>query len=157
MALSLKLLLVTALCATYTCAHVCLIYPHQRGSMDDLNSVGAADCGLTEPPCGGRDPETPKVFFEWGENVSIVFQKNEDHYLQQSAGTFTISVAKYGEFDFQTLAEFSDTDQPSGTLYTPNVVVPRDFYDHAVLQLVYTTNNPAVPKAFYQCADLRIL
>ena len=26
--------------------------------------AGAADCGLTEPPCGGRDAETPRVFFE---------------------------------------------------------------------------------------------
>lgn len=125
--------------------------------MADLNSIGAADCGLTEPPCGGRDAETPRVFFEWGENVSIVFQKNADHYLQNSPGKFVLSVAQDGEFNFQTLAEFPDTGAPSGTLYTPAVVVPRDFYDHAVLQLVYITNNPAAPEAFFQCADFRLL
>lgn len=54
--------------------------------------------------------------------------------------------------------------------------VYRDFYDHAVLQvttllspccydnmlppctqLVYITNNPAAPEAFFQCADFRLL
>ena len=40
-------------------------------------------------------------------------------------GTFVLSVAMYGEFNFQTLAEFPDTGTPSGTLYTPTVVMPR--------------------------------
>lgn len=86
MTVSWKLLLFAASCIVCTTAHICLVYPHQRGSMADLNSIGmmeifvldqmglriravccdagAADCGLTEPPCGGRDAETPRVFFE---------------------------------------------------------------------------------------------
>lgn len=43
MPLSLAQLLFVACCVAYTAAHMCLIYPHQRGSMADLNSVGMVD------------------------------------------------------------------------------------------------------------------
>ena len=84
--------LIVLLAILYTCnAHVCLIAPHQRGTLDDYNSPASKDCGLQLPPCGGRNPQEPAVEIHPAGQFFATFQKNLNHYNKNNPGNFTIS------------------------------------------------------------------
>ncbi|KAJ8302613.1 hypothetical protein KUTeg_019009 [Tegillarca granosa] len=139
-------------------AHLCLISPPQRGSMNGLNTAGSDDCILTSAPCGGRErKERSGEGFAAGENVTVTFQKNLDHFNSQSPGYFTVSLGSPSG-QLQELARIPDGGEKSLHLYSMNVTLPREPQAEAghFMQVVYHTNNPQAPPNFYQCADIVI-
>ncbi|KAL5493680.1 hypothetical protein EMCRGX_G014890 [Ephydatia muelleri] len=126
--------------------------------MQGLNSPGAPDCIYLEAPCGNVAAETAHVYFSKGDNISVVFQKNLDHFYSQSPGQFIVSLAQLSDApQFEKVLTIPDDKQPSLTLYTPNITLPSTLSGPVVLQVVYVTNNPQAPASFYQCADIRVI
>lgn len=74
------------LCALFVTSqgHMCLFSPYQRGgpvSHTDINTKGADPCALTTGPCGGVNAsDSEGTSFMQGEKISVVMQKNLDHY-----------------------------------------------------------------------------
>ncbi|XP_071143653.1 uncharacterized protein [Mytilus edulis] len=139
--------------------HLCLISPTQRGSMTGLNTPASKDCILLKPPCGGR-PSEPKnaAILRAGQNTTVTFQKNLNHWIQKSPGEFRVNIGVEGTEKFQSLAVVKDNNEPNLHLYTVPITVPSDRLKQTlVLQVVYVTNNPQAPPMFYQCRDVQII
>jgi len=136
--------------------HMCLYNPTQRGSLY-APTAGSNDCALVDGPCGKRDAAPPKVLAQAGSNFTFVFQKNLDHFYSSNPGNFTISWAPTLDGAFKTIGTISDDKQPSLTFYTFTFTLPTTVSRHGVMQVVYYTNNPNAPSAFYQCADFAIV
>jgi len=140
-------------------AHLCLLYPLQRGSVRNLSVVGTPDCGLTNGPCGGRNASRPLGIVQYGPDVNdtvhLLWQKNEDHWYSAAPGNFTFFVIDR-ESNTHLIGSLPDTNAPSGTVYEHEFSVPSPHPPGimVVVQGIYYTNNPNVGNAvFYQCAD----
>ncbi|XP_035658637.1 uncharacterized protein LOC118403890 [Branchiostoma floridae] len=140
-------------------AHLCLISPPQRGSMFDINKPASPDCGLTTGPCGQRPAlnKTTVVFLS-GSRYTVTIQKNLDHYDSSSPGEFTISFRPSRKGGFTLLEKIPDNGEPSLTLYSVNITIPKPtaHSDIGTLQAAYVTRNPQAPPVFYQCTDFFI-
>lgn len=138
----------------YTSAHMCLISPPQRGSMMGLNKAGSNDCILIKGPCGERPAEHHALEIEAGANFTVTFQKNLDHWLKKTPGYFNISVL-HGKVEM-LLAQVPDKGEPSLTLYSRNVTMPKSPVNMPlILQATYVTMNHDAPPVFYQCSDIQ--
>ncbi|XP_062520838.1 uncharacterized protein LOC134195777 [Corticium candelabrum] len=136
-------------------SHLCLISPHQRSTMAGVNAAGANDCLRLKEDCGGEAPVTPTQGFLAGSKQNFTFQKNLNHYNAKAPGFFSLGIGMAGEMKFEPLIKnIPDTNSSSLSLYTVEVMLPKKPMAHAVIQVVYMTNNPNAPKAFYQCADI---
>ncbi|XP_069106332.1 uncharacterized protein [Argopecten irradians] len=141
-------------------AHVCLLSPAQRGSLQGINKKAAGNCILLKPPCGGRPRQDNRtVDFRVGQEYEVVIQKNLDHYKDGSPGFFEILLIEESSESSKSLVKIPDQGEPSLTVYFQTIVIPAVQWSgqDTVLQVVYRTNNPAAPAAFYQCADVRIV
>eukprot|EP01130_Rhizamoeba_saxonica_P008966 TRINITY_DN3634_c0_g1_i1.p1 TRINITY_DN3634_c0_g1~~TRINITY_DN3634_c0_g1_i1.p1 ORF type:complete len:157 (-),score=32.21 TRINITY_DN3634_c0_g1_i1:36-506(-) len=136
-------------------AHMCLVSPHQRGKVDiDINTPGSNDCVLTSGPCGDARPS--RTVGTFSGTMTVAFQKNLDHWYKNAPGNFTVAIADSPTGNFTPLKVLPDTDSDSLTFYFEKILLPNKNIDHAVLQVVYYTNNPGAPAAFYQCADISV-
>ena len=126
--------------------------------MEGINAAAAKDCALLTGPCGKRPAEDPIVTLSIGHNVSVIFQKNLNHFDAAKPGAFVVSISKSAPIlKFVPLLTVKDTNSTSLTLYTESVKIPENYEgDNAVLQDKYVTDNPAAPAVFYQCADVGI-
>ncbi|XP_067928604.1 uncharacterized protein [Watersipora subatra] len=147
--------LVLLCCTATVSAHICLLNPHQRGSMSGINKPAADDCILTTGPCGGRDMDSYLVL-KRESNYTVIFQKNLDHYTQATPGYFSISFSSDEGQTFEEAMKIPDMGEPSLHLYIQEVTLPKlaKGKPHNIMQVVYKTNNPAAPPAFYQCTDI---
>merc|ERR1711894_652480 len=144
-----RLIILTTLlsCLALTQAHLCLINPTQRGSMNGLNTKGSDDCLRLKSPCGGMNPpKDPQVLYRAGSNIAVTFQKNLDHFISTSQG----------KDDMKELARVPDTSDPSLSLYSVPITLPKEAKPWYTLQVVYMTKNDKAPPAFYQCADISL-
>ncbi|KAK6167608.1 hypothetical protein SNE40_021593 [Patella caerulea] len=143
---------IVAVCA----AHMCMLSPAQRGSLVGFNKVGAADCYLKTGPCGGRPKSENYVTLKAMQNLTVVLQKNLDHYSTTDPGQFTISFGATEGSGMKMLGMIPDTSEQSLSLYAMNVTIPSVSSGQYVLQSVYITNNPKT-LLFYECADIMIM
>jgi hypothetical protein len=139
-------------------SHQCLIAPHQRGTMNNINNAATPDCGLTVGPCGGRTANEPGIEIRPAIPFTVTFQKNENHFNPDGPGNFTIDYSMTGDSGpWRILSVLPDTNTDPLTLYSQVVKLPIRAHDTtSVLRVTYWTNNPAAPPAFYQCADIVI-
>merc|ERR1711860_36494 len=136
-------------------AHMCLVSPHQRGSMNGLNTKGATDCILLNGPCGGRMAGQSIENLMSGANASVILQKNLDHWAQATPGYFAVSLMQGSKM--MEIGRVKDMGEDSLYLYTITGMVPIGMSGSAVLQATYVTMNPSAPAVFYQCADINIV
>jgi len=148
-------LLLFVVAVSFAHAHMCSLFPLQRGSVANLNIVGTSDCGQTVGPCGGRPLGLIKSVLSRKDNFTIMFMKNEDHYNAAKPGNFTFQLSS-AQNSSVLLGSFPDTDAPSGTVYELPMGVPPNYQSYeGVFQAVYYTNNPDVNNiVFYACADV---
>lgn len=157
------LALAMALCLHLQVAHghMCLMSPHQRGTMD-LSQAGSNDCFLLSGPCGGRNYTTGSSIYNMksGSSVLIRWQQNFNHYQNGNVGYFDISYAEgpspSSERDFHLLGFASDYNAHSEAAVTNMslaITVPAELCKHCILRMRYVSNKPGeVP--FYQCSDV---
>jgi hypothetical protein len=138
-------------------SHLCLIDPHQRGSMVGINMAAANDCLRLKSPCGGMEEEMPMVSYKAGGTYNFTFQKNLNHYDEKTPGSLSLALWDSTYSKMTMLSTVMDTNTTSPWLYVVKVQLPDDKMDHAVLQAVYNTSNPSAPPAFYQCADIMLV
>lgn len=139
------------------CAHMCLLYPKQRGTLNGYDRSGSSDCGLQTPDCGGRRKSSNNMAaFTRGSNHTVMIQKNIDHH----PGSFEIVLMNQPESSLYItrLASIPDTNEPSLAVYYVNVQIPSNVpigvTSEYILQVVYNTN--AASQKYYECADILI-
>ncbi|XP_033640214.1 uncharacterized protein LOC117300637 [Asterias rubens] len=142
-------------------AHICLLNPNQRGSLEGLNKEEADVCGYVTEPCGGQDQEKPLIGIRKGSDYTVVFQKNKSHFTTYSNGTSTKGYFEIGFWTKQqckVLLRIPDTDTPSLYIYEATVTMPDGPVGlPAILQVTYATDNPDAPPKFYQCSDVKLI
>eukprot|EP01088_Endostelium_zonatum_P011128 TRINITY_DN2496_c0_g1_i1.p1 TRINITY_DN2496_c0_g1~~TRINITY_DN2496_c0_g1_i1.p1 ORF type:complete len:173 (-),score=19.78 TRINITY_DN2496_c0_g1_i1:24-542(-) len=160
---------VLALCTVNVVAHLCIIYPHQRGEMD-VSSGGNPSCYRPIPECGNRSAEEPQVTWHAGQTVKIHFQQNYNHWYPQNPGwldaalVIGTNVTKSSHFIYlgNRIPDWNANNMATQTNFTITATIPDISCDHCVLRVRYVSNNAdeIVPNnpiaAFYQCADVRI-
>lgn len=143
-------------------AHLCLIYPKQRGSLNAFDKPGAPDCYLRTAECGGRMKDlyrSPSEFTR-GKNYTLVFQKNLDHHNAANPGFFNISLHNQPGYPvyINQLAFVRDSGHASAAYNSVDVQIPMDVpvtvNPEYFLQVVYDTHT--LPFMFYQCADIYV-
>ncbi|XP_071080989.1 uncharacterized protein [Haliotis cracherodii] len=143
-------------CVAVATAHICMISPPQRGSMLGINKAGADDCMLLKGPCGGRAPG-PAVALTGGQNFTVTFQKNLDHWVKATPGYFSVMLGM-GQATMKELVRIPDMGQPSLSLYSVNVTIPMGMTGKGYfIQTQYMTKNPKAPPTFYQCGDVILM
>jgi len=166
----MKQLAIFVALAAVASAHLCTLAPPQRGAMlgCDLQVVGADCCAyatainpLYFAPCGGVAAGPSLGSFVAGSNITVVFQKNENHWNANPQGSFTVSYAYVAPGSdtptTTTLAVQQDTNTTSGTMFAANVQLPN-VPGPGYIQVMYYTANPAVlSTTFYQCSDVTLI
>jgi len=145
-------------------AHVCLLYPLQRGNITNINQAGDKECYLvntaTNAPICGSDspikPEIPKLVLEGGSMVTFVWQKNLNHWVANVPGNFTVFLIDelFPEM-ITTLASIPDTNTPALTIYSTTVQLPRYPVLHGYVGVTYYGAEVGV--TFFQCSDVVIV
>ncbi|KAK6167607.1 hypothetical protein SNE40_021592 [Patella caerulea] len=138
-------------------AHLCMLSPAQRGSLMGFNKAGANDCFLVKSPCGGRPKSDNVITLRSMQNLTVVIQKNLDHWAKATPGQFKFNIAQPDGSGIQTLGMIPDMGEPSLTLYALNVTIPSSSAGNYILQTEYVTKNAQAPPVFYQCADIMIM
>jgi len=140
-------------------AHLCLLSPLQRPPHDVemWTQVGYSDCAVITGACGSSKQQPPQFYVPAAHNFSVVWQKNENHWVTGATGNFTLNIISPAAKRTYLLSSVPDSNTASGTLYSANVAVPSLSPGPVVLQVIYNTGNPAVPPQFYQCADIAVL
>ena len=143
--------------------------PPQRGGSFEITTPGQSICYLKEPPCGNIPSETPAATLQGGEEFTLLFQQNLNHFYQENPG--------YLQADFSEIADpTSDEDfYPIGTNipdwqglnmitqsnFTMTVTVPNVDCEHCVLRMRYVSHNPTEDHggspSFHQCADVKVV
>jgi hypothetical protein len=134
---------------------ILLLYSH-------YNTFKGADvCNYEKPaPCGGMKQEDPEVSFEPGEEITVTFQKNLDHFNSGGPGYFEVSFWGADFPNGTSLIKVPDSaDIKTLEVWNVNVTLPKLTKPEpkGILQLVYSTNNPNAPPFFYQCADIHLM
>ncbi|XP_070209560.1 uncharacterized protein [Littorina saxatilis] len=145
--MSAKIIVLLA-CVSACVAHLCMLSPPQRSPLTGINKPGSRSCFMLGAPCGKQAPNINKLYLSAGENFTVVFQKNLNHFYAANPNNRTLT----------ELYRTADTSDPSLTIMTANIMVPRPVVEQPfVIQTQYVSNNPTEPPAFYQCADVVIM
>jgi len=136
-------------------AHGCLLNPTQRGVIPSPLGPANAACFLTTGPCGKAVSGAPVEAYKQGQNVSIIIQKNQDHWKDGTTGQWTISFSPHGDANFHLLTQFADDNSPSLTVYNRYVIIPKSATTNGVIQVVYDAQ--AIGVKFFQCADVQVI
>jgi len=149
-----QIIIFVILIVTSCLAHVCFLNPEQRGGVNSgINQIASNECFQTTAPCGSFPQGAPEVFYASGENITVIFQKNLNHWDATNPGNFTVNFSENGMM-WKNLASMPDNNDASLTLFTLNVTIPNIKAPKTMLQVIYAPNGP--PGPFYQCADIGI-
>eukprot|EP01121_Diplochlamys_sp_Union-15-3_P008786 TRINITY_DN2352_c0_g1_i1.p1 TRINITY_DN2352_c0_g1~~TRINITY_DN2352_c0_g1_i1.p1 ORF type:complete len:170 (-),score=21.40 TRINITY_DN2352_c0_g1_i1:30-539(-) len=150
-------------------AHICVWEPRQRGTLS-ITTPGDDSCYRPFAECGKEPAETPSKTLKGGQEYTIEFQQNLNHWYPKNAGWMDASISykvdNVTDSDFlpigDKIPDFNANNMVTQTNFTIKATIPRKPCDHCVLRVRYVSNNPdeAVtgnPNAiFYQCADITI-
>lgn len=120
-------LLVAVVAVTMVHAHLCVLNPAQRGGPHTITMVADPWCKLTTGPCGGQSAEAGSVEYHRNDNVTIAFQKNQDHWTSATPGYFSVGFATAPGEPFTELARIPDTATPALTVYETQVTLSYVF------------------------------
>jgi len=151
-------------------AHLCVMYPPQRGRID-IAWPGSAPCYRPYAECGRQvDPPSPDTTVQGGATLTVRLQQNFNHWYPQNPGWLDAALAvkvpitnttKWLPFG-NRVPDFNANNMVTQTNFTITDVVPNMDCSHCVLRVRYVSNNPEEvlpnnPDAiFFQCADIRI-
>jgi len=146
-------------------AHVCMIWPPQRGGWNPANAEpGDHLCFEAQGPCGKKLPPTkPTTTLYSGTTVYVSFQQNLNHYNPGWPGFLDVAYAKgpthNTDDEFEVLAQIPDYwshSQSSQTNFSVPILIPDLPCDWCTLRIRYHPNKPTEP-IFHNCGDVRFV
>eukprot|EP01034_Spumella_vulgaris_P025300 gene25300-31740_t len=87
-----KVFFAVALCNLVANAHVCMWAPTQRNGFN-INTPGESLCYLKEGPCGGVASADPVTTLVGGQDFTILFQQNLNHFYIENPGKLVADFA----------------------------------------------------------------
>ncbi len=148
--LTAAVVLVLAVAVGVSNAHMCLVGPPQRNGPVTLTAAADPRCALQTAPCGGYGPEFPGMTaVHAGNNLTVTFQKNVNHFKAGIDSEFRISFSLTSEpkLNFTLIKTLPDDNSPALTIYQTTIPTATTFAQRGVLQVVYDTKQGDV---FYQ-------
>eukprot|EP01033_Poteriospumella_lacustris_P004845 gene4845-3474_t len=147
-------------------AHICMWSPVQRNGFS-IDTPGESLCYLKEGPCGGVPSASPITKLTGGQEFSIAFQQNLNHFYIENPGRLVADFAEKAdpaEEDFTALglpvADYNAMNEITQTNFTIKVQIPNVECKHCVIRLRYVSQNPTENDrgmTFYQCADVKVV
>ena len=137
-------------------AHLCVMSPSQRGGTAGSDKPGASICAQLSS-CGAAKPGAPAANWTEGQPQKLVWMKNLDHWNSAAPGNFSINIWQNGKV-LGHLKPIPDDNKPSLTQYAEQVLIPTSAAKGVyTVEVVYYTNNPQAPAAFYECTDIDVV
>jgi len=146
-------------------AHICMWAPLQRNGYS-IDTPGESLCYLKEGPCGGVASADPTTSLVGGQDFTIMFQQNLNHFYIDNPGKLVAEFANNAdpaETDFTQLgtpiSDYNAMNEITQTNFTMKVTIPNVDCDHCVVRLRYVSQNPTENDrgmTFYQCADVSV-
>ena len=160
------LFLVFALLAPAS-AHICLLYPAQRGALN-VTTPGDPSCYRRTDYCGGVAPGPPSATLAAGQSATLLVQQNLNHFYPPRPGFIDVAIAPASApTAWTTLATQPDApanDMVVQTQLSVSITVPASASASSILRVRYVSYNPLEvdPAAntdaiFYTCADVAIV
>jgi hypothetical protein len=151
-------------------AHICLLYPPQRGALN-VSTPGDPSCYRRTPFCGTIPLSPPTTTFITGELVTLSLQQNLNHFYPQRPGFIDVAIAAAvpdpQDNDWVTLSVVRDApafDMVFQTTMSLTVSLPLQPSAHSILRVRYVSYNPLeidpannTDAIFYNCADIAII
>jgi len=126
-------------------AHATLLTPKPRTPLT-----------LKTGPCGGIPKTDAPLEVEAGSELEVVWQEYVDH-----PGFYRILYSSAGDADFVPLLDNIPDRKPSSAdpeTYSAVVRLPAEPSDEGTLLLIQVMmENPAQPRLYYSCADLKLV
>lgn len=151
---------------TVAFSHLCVMQPPQRVGAGEIATPGEHVCYLKEGPCGGVPSGEPMATLTGGQEFTIHFQQNLNHFYKEDPGSLVADFAEAAdptEEQFTPLgkpiADYNAMNEITQTNFTLSVTVPNVDCPHCVLRMRYKSNNPSENDRgmiFYQCADVAV-
>ena len=165
---ALRLLLASAALLGAARAHLCFLFPSQRGAVN-VTTPGDPSCYRRRDYCGGVAPGAPLTTFAAGETVTVLLQQNLNHFFPARPGFVDVAIAAGADpnpADFVSLATLADApafDMVAQTVLEVRVTLPAAASAHSVLRARYVSFNPLeidpptnADAVFFNCADIAI-
>jgi len=147
-------------------AHICSIYPHQRGDLN-ISIPGHDSCYRRSGYCGGIEFKGKKTAFLAGSQATFLIQQNLNHWNATNPGYIDVSISYKllpTPQDWTVLATIDDYpafDQVTQTNFSIVIRIPNKAASHAIIRFRYQSNNlDEVDKnttIFFNCADIQII
>uniref|UniRef100_A0A6B2L247 Uncharacterized protein n=1 Tax=Arcella intermedia TaxID=1963864 RepID=A0A6B2L247_9EUKA len=147
-------------------AHICLIWPQQRGGGWDPSGAMPGDDLCFEPtaPCGKKAiPSAPTDILYAGTTVYINFQQNLNHYNPGWPGYLDVSYAVGSSLPnddpfvvLDRIPDYWSHAQSSQTNFSVPVLIPAVQCDWCTLRVRYHPNKPTEP-IFHNCGDVKFV
>lgn len=143
--------------------------PPQRGGAFEITIPGQHICYLKEPSCGGVPSEAPAVTLTGGQDFTLLFQQNLNHFYQENPGflmaDFSESSDPTSDADFypigDNIPDWQGLNMITQQNFTMTVTVPNIDCEHCVLRMRYVSQNPTEDHGgsptFHQCSDVKIV
>lgn len=143
--------------------------PPQRGGAFEITIPGQSICYLKQPPCGNVPSATPTVTLQGGQDFTLLFQQNLNHFYQENPGylmaDFSESSDPTSDADFyqigNNIPDWQGLNMITQQNFTMTVTVPNVECEHCVLRMRYVSQNPTEDHggspSFHQCSDVKIV
>ncbi len=132
------------------------VYPHARLRADGVTPPRNNNSGLKVGPCGGVPRTSNAVTLTAGEEITLTWEE-----VVQHPGHYEFSVAKANDENFVRLLVVMDEQDGTDDLphqYSAKLKIPDITCDACTLQMIQVmTENPAQPRNYYSCADIKIV
>lgn len=159
----MRLLFVSLVLLVASChAHICMIYPPQRGGYN-ISTPGNSACYEPQAPCGTQPVGSPVLKLRGGTIFYLLVQQNLNHYnpghpgfidVAWDVGTNQTSDSQFT--DLNAISDYWPHFQGTQTNFSIPIYVPDVFCEHCTLRVRYHPNKPTEP-VFHQCADVSIV
>ena len=162
----LNAVFVCSLFAALSQAHICTMFPNQRGGANI--SSWANDACFKRTPCELEPAQGPFQTVKEGQHLIVRLQQNANHFNPIIVGHIDVAISftPSDSSSWTTLAselDYPAHDQVAQLNYSLPVVIPSGSSGAAVLRVRYVSNNPDEidPKdntqaIFWQCSDLKV-
>lgn len=132
------------------------VFAHARLKSNSATPPRNNNAGLKSGPCGGIARTNSPTTLNAGDTITLEWEETVQH-----PGYYLFSFSEANDQNFVLLLNVPDTQDTSNDLphqYSATITVPNVNCEACTLQMIQVmTENPASPRNYYSCADIRIV